>query len=223
MSQDLAATVAGLEALREREYSKMGMRADWDELANKHIATLTDAIAMLRSLAPSEPVAWRFSLVEDGDEVRFKDGGAEPESSEPIAYKQPLYAGPVAPYWPPSTEQRKLAARMEVVPSDNEAVHLECVSENGVISMRLGVKTLAHATNICPELWDAERDRGSYKVTDPAAFAKEVVRKINAEDEQGNTMLTALFDKAIADAINWGAEGVEENDGHDKNSRPQEE
>ena len=52
MSQDLAATVAGLEALREREHSKMGMRADWDELANKHIATLTAAIALLRSLAP---------------------------------------------------------------------------------------------------------------------------------------------------------------------------
>ena len=47
MSQDLAATVAGLEALREREYSKMGMRAEWDIQANKHIATLTAAIAML--------------------------------------------------------------------------------------------------------------------------------------------------------------------------------
>ena len=48
MSQDLAATVAGLEALREREYSKMGMRAEWDIQANKHIATLTAAIALLR-------------------------------------------------------------------------------------------------------------------------------------------------------------------------------
>ena len=211
MSQDLAATVAGLEALREREHSKMGMRADLDELANKHIATLTAAIALLRSLAPQpgleprgcptpgscscpsaqsaiapsdsvcvprEPTEAMLKAASDARDVTYYLApkhytaiyramlAAAPTvpAQEPVAPAIPASATvpsfkhrhcpnedgecyhadepncpalnlcPVyksvckgthcnppkvcqaAPYWPPSTEQRKLAARMEVVP-----------------------------------------------------------------------------------------------------------
>lgn len=91
-----------------------------------------------------------------------------------------------------------------------EELPLSCEVENGAIVIRIGAKCLAHATNINPALWDAENDRGQFKVTDPVAFAKEVHRELVREEEDGSTPLTRTLDKAIYEAINQGAEGVEE-------------
>lgn len=53
---------------------------------------------------------------------------------------------------------------------------------------------------------------GLWKVTDPVAFAKDVCRALNKEDEQGTTRVHTMFDGAFNDAIDQGAEGVEEVD-----------
>lgn len=51
-----------------------------------------------------------------------------------------------------------------------------------------------------------------YKVTDPAAFAEEVKTALNDESEIGTTLVHQMFDQAFANAIDQGAEGVEEID-----------
>lgn len=51
---------------------------------------------------------------------------------------------------------------------------------------------------------------GSWKLTDPAAFAKDLIRSLNSEDEEGTTMVHRMYDEAINDAIEQGAEGIEE-------------
>lgn len=51
-----------------------------------------------------------------------------------------------------------------------------------------------------------------YKLTNTAAFAKELVNSLNDEDEQGTTCIHRAFDKAICHAIEQGAEGIEEHE-----------
>lgn len=97
--------------------------------------------------------------------------------------------------------------------TSKDDVPLRCELVNGAIEFVIGAKVLAHATNICPALYDAENDRGRYSVTDPAAFAADVLREINHEKEDGSTILTDLLDKAVERAIEQGAEGVEERSG----------
>lgn len=51
-----------------------------------------------------------------------------------------------------------------------------------------------------------------YKVIDPAAFAKELARELNDEDDDGTTRIHRMLDKAIEGAIDQGAEGIEEHE-----------
>lgn len=51
---------------------------------------------------------------------------------------------------------------------------------------------------------------GTFKVSDPAIFAEEVCRALNAESENGTTRVHMMFDGAFNHAIGQGAEGVEE-------------
>ncbi len=53
---------------------------------------------------------------------------------------------------------------------------------------------------------------GLWKVTDAETFAKEVCRALNDEREDGTTRVHMMFDAAFMEAINQGAEGVEEVD-----------
>lgn len=48
------------------------------------------------------------------------------------------------------------------------------------------------------------------QITDAGAFAKELVRVLNREDEQGTTMIHRMMDSAIVEALEQGAEGIEE-------------
>ena len=107
--------------------------------------------------------------------------------------------------------REQLAALSAIAPKDD--VPLRCEVVNGAIEFTIGAKILAHATNISPNLYDHENDRGQYRVADPAAFAKDVARELNRESEDGSTPLTRLLDSVIEEAINQGAEGIEENSG----------
>lgn len=51
-----------------------------------------------------------------------------------------------------------------------------------------------------------------YKLTDVDAFAKELVSALNDEDEEGSTAIHKMFDAAIEEAINQGAQGIEEHE-----------
>lgn len=53
---------------------------------------------------------------------------------------------------------------------------------------------------------------GLWKVTDAAAFAAEVFHALNNESETGATMVHRMFDGAFQEAIEQGAEGIEEVD-----------
>jgi hypothetical protein len=106
--------------------------------------------------------------------------------------------------------ERHLAAQSATLALKDD-VPLKCEVVDGAIQFVIGAKVLAHATNICPTLYDAERDHGRYRVTAPVTFAKAVADELNHEDEAGETLLTRMLDEAIDDAINQGAEGVEEN------------
>lgn len=82
--------------------------------------------------------------------------------------------------------------------------------ENGVMTIAVGLDVLAFATENHPDLYDAERDRGRYKVTDPALFCREVIHELHREEEDGTTAVHVMLDTAILNAISDGAEGVEE-------------
>lgn len=49
-----------------------------------------------------------------------------------------------------------------------------------------------------------------YRVTDPEGFAKEIARELNNEDEEGSTPVHKLFDDAINEALNQGAQHADE-------------
>lgn len=93
---------------------------------------------------------------------------------------------------------------------DLDSIPLRCEAVGGVLDMRIGEKVLAFATDICPALWDGEKDRQLYRVKDAAVFAKEVADELNREGEDGSTPLSRLLDKCIVEAVEQGAEGVEE-------------
>lgn len=51
-----------------------------------------------------------------------------------------------------------------------------------------------------------------YKVTDAEVFADDLRHALNHESEVGTTLIHKMFDQAMANAIDQGAEGVEELD-----------
>ncbi len=61
-------------------------------------------------------------------------------------------------------------------------------------------------------MWAAGYSDIRYKVTDANVFAKEFVRSLNRESEDGTTLVHLCFDKAATDAIDMGAEGIEEHE-----------
>jgi hypothetical protein len=79
--------------------------------------------------------------------------------------------------------------------------------EDGTIVIRVPIDALQHVVDGATALNGLDT---RWLVTDPSAFAKEIVRSINDEDEQGTTRFHKMFDKAMAHAIEQGAEGVDE-------------
>jgi hypothetical protein len=75
------------------------------------------------------------------------------------------------------------------------------------IAIRIGSAVIAFAAQRHPDFWD---DKGNNRVavTDRDVFAGEVCRMLNAEYEDGSTMVSRLLDQAILNAIEDGAEGV---------------
>jgi hypothetical protein len=89
-------------------------------------------------------------------------------------------------------------------------IPLRCLIKKNSLVIEVGLDVLKFATENHPELYEDGLDKGRYVVTDVAVFAKEVVRELQKEEEDGTTPIHSLLDKAILDAISNGAQGVEE-------------
>lgn len=85
----------------------------------------------------------------------------------------------------------------------------EAFIENDTITICVQVAALA---DVVEGWWVSGNSDTRWKVTDPEAFAKEIVRALNEEDEQGNTMIHGMFDDALSNAIEQGADGIEEHE-----------
>lgn len=83
----------------------------------------------------------------------------------------------------------------------------EALIEDGVIVIRLPVDNLPA---VLEGSWASGGIETRWKLSDNDAFAKDLVRALNDEDEAGNTMIHRMFDKGIDEAIESGAEGVDE-------------
>jgi hypothetical protein len=81
--------------------------------------------------------------------------------------------------------------------------------EEEELVLRIGVDTLAWACEHCPKLEDDWFDP-TYKVTDPAGFARDVLRELEREEEDGTTAVHVLLDAVIVEAIDRGSCAVEE-------------
>lgn len=92
----------------------------------------------------------------------------------------------------------------------NDQLPLECKAQDGEIVIRIGEQVLAFATEQNPELWNVEKDKPKFKITDAKIFSRAVMSAMNQEDEDGSTLLTRMLDQAVLEAIEYGCEGVEE-------------
>lgn len=63
--------------------------------------------------------------------------------------------------------------------------------------------------------WGLHKIDTRYKITDIQEFAKEFVRALNREDEQGTTDIHRMADKAFNNCIENGAFGIEEHEQQD--------
>jgi len=81
--------------------------------------------------------------------------------------------------------------------------------ERKSIVVRVPVKALASAveqTLAAGKIWQR------LKITNAEAFAEDFVRALNDEDETGETLVHAMLDKAIINAFEQGADGIEEHE-----------
>ena len=91
----------------------------------------------------------------------------------------------------------------------NSDLPLTCgVVEDG-IDAGVGFDILRFAAENHPDLWNGATDTFLVKVTDPVVFAKEVLRQINREEEDGSTPLSRMLDAAILAAVDDGCEGID--------------
>ncbi|MGH8083906.1 MAG: hypothetical protein ACREPV_01340 [Lysobacter sp.] len=91
-----------------------------------------------------------------------------------------------------------------------EAGHhgLACHLRDDALLIRLDVDTLCSAARGSDIFFDMAEGGERITITDPAAFAREVERALNDEDEQGNTPVSRMFDRAIEWVVEQGGDGL---------------
>ncbi|PAQ03691.1 hypothetical protein LRP31_25660 [Mesorhizobium mediterraneum] len=85
------------------------------------------------------------------------------------------------------------------------------ISKSGAITIRVRKADLKRAAVWLTEFEHYDEKSGDIlvpKVTDPAAFAKAVYHQLNDEEEDGTTIVHRMFDDAIKEAVEQGAEGI---------------
>lgn len=88
----------------------------------------------------------------------------------------------------------------------------QAIIEDGAIIVRIPLENLPQ---VVEGAWALGSLESRWKVTDAQVFATELVRALNDEDEQGTTRIHKMFDAAINEALEQGAEGIEEHEDQD--------
>src|SRR5665213_1773903 len=83
------------------------------------------------------------------------------------------------------------------------------VIEDGAIVIRIALEALPM---IVEGSWAAGYMDTRYKVTNTAEFSSDLVHELNDESEDGTTRIHLMFDKAIENAIEQGAFGIEKHE-----------
>lgn len=81
----------------------------------------------------------------------------------------------------------------------------KAVIKDGQIVISVPVKNLP---TIVEGMFAVRNREPDYKVSGATSFAKEVVRALNREDEEGTTPIHRMFDAAFDDAVEQGASGI---------------
>lgn len=88
----------------------------------------------------------------------------------------------------------------------------KAVIEGETIVIRVPIASLAQ---VVEGAWALGSLDMRWKVTDAPVFARDLVVELNREDEQGTTKIHTMFDKAINEALEQGADGIEEHENQD--------
>jgi hypothetical protein len=79
---------------------------------------------------------------------------------------------------------------------------------DGNIYIKVPIKSLSSGWKTTIDANMARKGYEHFRITDQRAFARDLVRTLNRENDVGDTMLTELLDRAVPKAIEEGAEGV---------------
>lgn len=97
--------------------------------------------------------------------------------------------------------------------TDKRNVGLEVEIIEGVLVISIGVETFGSVVQFNDDLTEVYDEKTgefrSARVTDADLFAEAILYELNAESEDGTTIVHKMFDQAVENAIENGAEGIE--------------
>ncbi len=83
----------------------------------------------------------------------------------------------------------------------------DAVIENGAIVIRVPIDSLHQ---VVEGAWATGNLEPRYRIVNLDEFAADLRTELNREEEDGSTIVHRMFDKAINEAIEGGAFGIEE-------------
>lgn len=89
---------------------------------------------------------------------------------------------------------------------------LKVTVEDGEFRISVGIETVLAVCGGELIASDDYSNPGMFRVTDTDKFAKDVLRELNREKEDGTTPVHLLFDEALTEAVESGSEHVQEVD-----------
>ena len=83
---------------------------------------------------------------------------------------------------------------------------LRVTIDDGRLVISIGVDVLCFAAESCARFYDGEVDKYTLKITNKAMFARDVLRMLEREQEDGTTPVHTLLDNAFEAAVDDGCE-----------------
>jgi hypothetical protein len=96
--------------------------------------------------------------------------------------------------------------------NDPQTTNAQAVIEGNTIVIRVEISSIPM---IVEGGWGCGAIGPRMRITDVQAFAKDWVRQLNRESEDGSTPIHRMFDATINEAIEQGAEGIDEHEQQD--------
>lgn len=90
---------------------------------------------------------------------------------------------------------------------------LQTSIQDGVLTIQIGVETLRNSVVFANWAHPFNEEKDDYfrtfTITDPQEFARDVLRALENEREDGSSLLTDMLDKACSDAVDDGSEACD--------------